>query len=129
MANLTYRLLLDFTYRSVIASPMAKTTELVKAEESPQTGHRPGRRPDEPRNFTVCFTATEREKSAVDALSMCINLRRSAILTEIVTRFMAAAENPPRGASKRTALMDFLEECQEQIEARRKLFDSLVKEK
>lgn len=108
---------------------MAKITESVKVEESPQTGHRPGRRPEEPRNFTVCFTATEREKSAVDALSMCINLRRSAILTEIVTRFMAAAENPPRGASKRTALLDFLEDCQEQIAEKRKMFDSLVEGK
>lgn len=105
---------------------MAKIIETPKVEDGPQTGHRPGRRPEEPRNFTVCFTVTERERKAIDALSMCTNLRRSAILTEIVTRFMTAAETPSRGPNKRTALSDFLEECQEQVAAKRKVFNSFI---
>ena len=108
---------------------MPKSTETTKVEDGPQTGHRPGRRPDEPRNFTVCFTTTEREKAAIDAFSYCINLRRSAILTEIVTRFMIAAESSGRVTAKRTALLDFLEECQEQIQEKRALFDSMTEEK
>jgi hypothetical protein len=31
-------------------------------EASPQTGHRPSRRPYEPRNSTVCFTIAAQEK-------------------------------------------------------------------
>jgi hypothetical protein len=100
----------------------------TEADEGPQTGHRPGRRPDEPRNSTVCFTVTEHERNTIDALSHCIHKRRSAILTEIVTRFMAAAQSP-RGALKRTALLDFLEECQEEIQTKRALFDSITGEK
>lgn len=98
-------------------------------EEYPRTGHRPGRNPDEPRNYTVCFMVTEQEKATIDALSHCINLRRSAILTEIVTRFLAAVQSPNRGGVKRTALADFLEECQEQIGEKQKLFASLLSEK
>ena len=102
-------------------------TPNTEISDGPKTGHREGRRPDEPRNSTVCFTLTEREKGTVDALSHCINLRRSAILTEIVTRFMSAAQSP-RGTAKRTALLDFLEDCQEQIQEKRAVFDMFTKE-
>ena len=104
------------------------TTTPPEGSTSAQTGHRPGRRPDEPRNFTVCFTVTEHEKTEIDALSHCIHLRRSAILTEIVTRFMSAAQGA-QGKAERTSLLDFLEECQEQIQEKRSLFDTLTKEK
>lgn len=107
---------------------MAVTSQNLHLEPTAQTGHRPGRRPEEPRNSTVCFTVTEHEKTSIDALSNCINLRRSAILTEIVTRFMISAESPKLGNPKHTALFDFLEECQAQIQSKRKLFDSMVKE-
>lgn len=102
-------------------------TPANQAEDSPLTGHRRGLKPDEPRSSTVCFTLTETEKNSVDALSHCINLRRSAILTEIVTRFMSAAQSP-RGTAKRTALLDFLEDCQEQIQEKRAVFDMFTKE-
>lgn len=107
---------------------MTATEKFVENIDGPQTGHRPGRRPDEPRNSTVCFTVSESEKATIDALSPCINLRRSAILTEIVTRFMSAAQSP-RGAVKRTALLDFLEDCQEAIQSKRAVFDGLTGEK
>lgn len=102
---------------------MTATPSQEKAESAPKTGHRPGRNPDEPRNNTVCFMVSKSEQAAIDALSVCMNRRRSAILTEIVTRFMAAVESP-RGTVKRTALLDLLEDCQEQVSARRDLFDS-----
>lgn len=98
-------------------------------QENPRTGHRPGRNPEVPRNSTVCFTVTEAERATIDALSYTINLRRSAILTEIVTRFLTAAQSPIRGGVKRTALFDFLEDCQDQIREKRSLFDSMVLEK
>jgi hypothetical protein len=104
---------------------MAAEIKETQEVEGPRTGHRPGRNPDEPRNSTVCFMVTEHEKATIDALSHCIHLRRSAILTEIVTRFLVAAQSPIRSGAKRTALFDFLEECQEQIGAKRRLFDSL----
>lgn len=101
------------------------TSTAAKTKEVPlETGHGRGKNRDEPRSNTVCFTVTKTEQAAVDALSHCIHLRRSAILTEIVTRFMAAAEWP-KGSLKRTALLDFLEECQEQISEKRELYDSL----
>lgn len=107
---------------------MTATQHSPEVTEGPQTGHRPGRNPEEPRNLTVCFTVTEREKAAIDAMSHCVNLRRSAILTEIVTRFLAAAQSP-RGTTKRTALLDFLEDCQDEIQEKRKVFDMLTKER
>ena len=106
---------------------MTAIPNTTETDDGPQTGHRPGRRPDEPRNSTVCFTVTEHEKATIDALSHCIHLRRSAILTEIVTRFMSAAQSP-RGTAKRTALLDFLEDCQEKIHERRELFNSFTNE-
>ncbi len=60
-------------------------------------------------------------------MSHCINLRRSAILTEIVTRFLTAAV-APKGDIKLTALADFLDECREQVAAKRALFDAFTKE-
>jgi hypothetical protein len=68
---------------------------------------------------------SERERAAIDALSHCCNRRRSAILTEIVTRFMTAAESP-RGITKKAALLEYLEESQEVIASKRSLFDSLT---
>jgi hypothetical protein len=98
-----------------------KTDEVVR-----ETGHGRGGNRQEPRSNTVCFTVTKTEQASIDALSHCINLRRSAILTEVVTRFMAAAKSP-RGKLTRTALLDFLEECQDRISENRALFDSLSK--
>lgn len=103
---------------------MTAATRQEAKEESPKTGHRPGRNPDEPRNNTVCFMVSKSEQAAIDALCMCTNRRRSAILTEIVTRFMAAVESP-RGTIKRTALLDFLEDCQDDVGKKRELFDAL----
>ena len=113
------------TYRSRFGRCMT-ATPIQQTDDGPLTGHRRGQKPDEPRNSTVCCTLTETEKKSVDGLSHCINLRRSAILTEIVTRFMTAAQSP-RGAAKRTALLDFLEECQEKIQENRAVFDTLTK--
>jgi hypothetical protein len=104
---------------------MPATTKEPAAEETPRTGHRPGRNPEEPRNSTVCCTVSASEQAAIDALSYCTHRRRSAILTEIITRFMAAAESP-RGILKKTALLDYLEECQASITEKRDLFDSLT---
>jgi hypothetical protein len=103
---------------------MTTATRREDTENAPKTGHRPGRNPEEPRNSTVCFMVSETERATIDALSHCINKRRSAILTEIVIRFMSAAQSP-RGSAKRTALLDFLEDCQEQIANKRELFDTL----
>lgn len=102
---------------------MSAAIKQEQVENPPKTGHRPGRNPDEPRNNTVCFMVSKTEQAVIDALSMCTNRRRSAILTEIVTRFMAAVESP-RGAVKRTALLDFLEDCQDDVTKNRKLFES-----
>lgn len=94
-----------------------------------ETGHGRGKLRNEPRNNTVCFTVTESEQRAIDALSMCSNLRRSAILTEIATRFMAAAAESARSHSKRDALIQFLEECQESIRTKQELFRSMTEKK
>ncbi len=105
---------------------MTAASHNIHEQSVPLTGHRPGRRPNEPRNNTVCFTVTEAEQKAIDALSMCIHMRRSAILTEVATRFMAAATESPRAQSKRAALLEFLDECQEKIRSSQKSFDHLT---
>lgn len=99
-----------------------------KPEVAPaSTGHGRGKNREEPRNNTVCFTVTESEQAAIDALSIVSNLRRSAILTEIATRFMAAVQESPRAHGKRDYLLEFLDECQEKVRARSGLFASLLK--
>lgn len=102
-----------------------------KMNETPRisTGHGRGKNRAEPRNNTVCFTVTKSEQASIDALSHCINLRRSAILTEIVTRFMLAARSSTRATANRTALLDFLEDCQEGIQKNPALFEQLLGEK
>jgi hypothetical protein len=102
---------------------------LAKAQEVlPQTtGHGRGKNRIEPRNNTVCFTVTESEQRAIDALSLCTHLRRSAILTEVVTRFMAAVAESPRAHSKRAALLEFLDECQETVRAKSETFERFAR--
>lgn len=91
------------------------------------TGHGRGKNRCEPRNNTVCFTVTESEQRAIDALSLTMHLRRSAILTEIATRFMAAAMESSRAHAKRDALIQFLEDTQEVIRKNQSMFEELAK--
>jgi hypothetical protein len=106
------------------------TSHQVHGAEIPQsTGHgRGARNRDEPRNNTVCCTVTASEQRAIDAISMCTHLRRSAIMTEVITRFAAAVAESPRAQSKRNALLDFLDECREQVQQKSELFEELTKE-
>lgn len=104
---------------------MGTKTGARLTESPPETGHGRGGDRDEPRSNTVCFTVTRSEQRAIDALSMCIHLRRSAILTEIVTRFMKAVAEPARNKSQRNALLDFLEECRDEVTSKGELFDEL----
>jgi hypothetical protein len=104
---------------------MGTKTEVKLPDSPPETGHGRGVGRDEPRSNTVCFTVTQSEQRVIDALSMCIHLRRSAILTEIVTRFMKAVAEPPRNKSQRNALIDFLEECRDEVSSKGDLFDEL----
>jgi hypothetical protein len=98
---------------------MTETTEPVGIEEDhPRTGHRPGRDPEEPRNSTVCFTVSESEKAMIDALGICTNLRRSAILTRIVTTFVAGAVAGKHYEPARRDLLAFLKKCREAVGAK-----------
>lgn len=101
-------------------------SQLDPNSQTQATGHGRGKHREEPRSNTVCFTVTVSEQKAIDALSMCKNLRRSAILTEVATRFVAAVTESPRGHSKRDALLEFLDECQAAVRARQELFDRLA---
>lgn len=104
----------------------ATTEKKMNDTQKITTGHGRGKNREEPRNNTVCFTVTKSEQASIDALSHCIHLRRSAILTEIVTRFMLAAQSSTRATANRTALLDFLEDCQEAIREKRPLFENLL---
>lgn len=44
---------------------------------------------DAPRDRTVCFTVSENERQAIDALAACLGRTRSSVLTKIVTAFVA----------------------------------------
>lgn len=44
---------------------------------------------DAPRDRTVCFMVSEDERQAIDDLSACLSRTRSAVLTRIVTAFVA----------------------------------------
>ena len=93
---------------------MTATADPIEAEVSPRTGHRPGRNPDDPRNSTVCFMVSEHEKAVIDSVGLCTNLRRSAILTRIVTTFLegVAGDDPELS---RKELNAFLRKCREAV--------------
>lgn len=97
---------------------MTGTTDKILADEGQRTGHRPGRDPDEPRNSTVCFTVSETEKAMIDTLGFCTNLRRSAILTRIVTTFLSGAMAGEEYERARRDLLAFFKECREAVESK-----------
>ena len=94
---------------------MTQTIEQVDYGKT-RTGHRPGRNPEDPRNSTVCFMVTETEKTMIDALGFCTNLRRSAILTRIVTTFLNGAMYPENYEDSKKGLLAFLKECRKAVE-------------
>ncbi|MDD3181118.1 MAG: hypothetical protein PHQ04_12370 [Opitutaceae bacterium] len=105
---------------------MTETEEKLSVEATPRTGHRPGRDPEEPRNSTVCFMVSESEKELIDILGMCMNLRRSAILTHIVTAFLHGAIARKGKTRSKRELLDFLEECREAVDERPDLVNSFL---
>ena len=64
-----------------------------------KTGHRGNPATEGPRDRTVCFMVSEREKIAVDRVAFCIQLTRSGVLARIVSEFIAAA-NEGRAAKE-----------------------------
>ena len=88
---------------------MTQTIDRVDQGET-RTGHRPGRNPEDPRNSTVCFMVSETEKTMIDALGYCTNLRRSAILTRIATTFLNGALYPENYETSKRDLLGFLKE-------------------
>ena len=69
-------------------------TDRFKRDDDPRI--RSGRRLavdiEEPRDRTVCFTLSESERVAVDALAARLSRTRSAVLTRIVNAFVADCE-------------------------------------
>ena len=63
----------------------------------------------------MCFTVSETEKALIDAVSACSNLRRSALLTQIVTNFVAATVATKDHEPARKELLAFLKECREAV--------------
>ena len=104
---------------------MTQTIDRVHYGET-RTGHRPGRNPEDPRNSTVCFMVTENEKTMIDALGTCTNLRRSAILTRIVTTFITGATDPENYEDSKKDLMAFLKECRRAIEEKPELLKRAI---
>lgn len=104
------------------------TQPSASALSTRSTGHGRGGNRHEPRNNTVCCTVTASEQRVIDAISICTHLRRSAILTEVITRFSAAVTESPRAQSKRNALLEFLDECREQVQQKPGIFEQYAKE-
>jgi len=99
---------------------MTQTIESVR-ERGIRTGHRAGRNPVDPRNTTVCFMVSETEKTMIDVLGMCTNLRRSAILTQIVTSFIGGAMHPESYEVSKKELLEFLKRCRKAVEQKPEL--------
>lgn len=106
---------------------MAQTAAQVD-DDYLRTGHRPGRDPEQPRNSTVCFMVSEHEKAMIDALGLCTNLRRSAILTQIVTMFVACAVSAEHYDRGRKDLTAFLKECREAAQSRPEIIKEFTKQ-
>ena len=99
---------------------MTQTADRVHVGEI-RTGHRPGRNPDDPRNSTVCFMVSETEKTMIDAVGYCTNLRRSAILTRIATTFLNGAMYPEKYEDSKKDLLAFLKACRKAVEEKPEL--------
>jgi hypothetical protein len=66
-----------------------KFKELIT--HTPTAGGAGGALKAEPRNKTVCFTLSEREKLNLDKLCMSMNITRSGLLSQVLVSFVEAA--------------------------------------
>ncbi|SUS07606.1 hypothetical protein DF3PB_470017 [uncultured Defluviicoccus sp.] len=62
----------------------------------------------------------------IDALGYCLNKRRSAVLTHIVTSFLEGAMTTGRHETAKRKLLDFLEDCRDGVEAKPELVKHLL---
>jgi hypothetical protein len=58
---------------------------------------------------------SDSERDAIDEVAVSLGKTRSAVLTRIVTSFIAAIEKPSSGAGGETELFSYLSECQDSI--------------
>ena len=87
------------------------TARNKKLPEGIRSGRRFAVDIDAPRDRTVCFTVSEDERQAIDALALCLSRTRSSVLTRIVTAFVADAlegEEPGR-------LLELFGECRKAV--------------
>jgi hypothetical protein len=101
--------------------PIASFTQ--PPQGSVRTGRRENPSIDGPRDRTVCFMLSEREKESVDRLAFCVNLTRSGLLANIVAPFVVATEGGKDGKAAEKGLVAYLAECRRAVVQRGALAD------
>lgn len=105
---------------------MQRTAAIPPSERGVKTGRRENPAVEEPRDKTVCFMLSESEKVAVDRLGICMHLTRSGVLARVVTEFVAAVENSPKGREAEKELIAYLAECRKAVKKRGAFADETI---
>jgi hypothetical protein len=105
---------------------MPKTYEAPPIEPEVKTGRRENPAVDGPRDKTVCFMLSDREKHSVDRLALCMNLTRSGVLARIVTEFVTATDDSKAGRIAEKEMGAYLAECRQAIKKRAAFADKTL---
>lgn len=88
-----------------------------------RTGRRSLLHKAEPRDKTVCFTLSERERLDLDKLCLSMNITRSGLLSNVVVSFVTAAMS----GGDSSALLPWLEEATQAHEKYGEQTEKIVK--
>lgn len=96
---------------------MCATARFIEKLEI-KTGRRENPAIEGPRDQTVCFMLSAREKRNVDRLAFCVHLTRSGLLARVTTKFLAATEDSKAGRAAEKEMATYLKECRESVKKR-----------
>jgi hypothetical protein len=109
-----------FTYRSMKKKNSHSTRVKIK------TGRRENPAVDGPRDRTVCFMLSDREKLGVDRVAFCMNLTRSGILANVTSEFVTATGGEKTAQEAEKTLFRYLRECRKAVRERGAFADRIM---
>src|SRR5688572_13561819 len=105
---------------------MSRTRTVAATGWVIKTGRRDNPAIDGPRDNTVCFMLSNREKLGLDRIAFCLNLTRSGLLANMVAAFIDATDLGQRGKAGEDKLSAYLAECRAAVKARGALAVEIV---
>lgn len=91
-----------------------------------KTGRRENPAVQGPRDRTVCFMLSEREKSGLDRVALCMHLTRSGILANMAAEFVTATGGEKTAREAERTLFGYLRECRKAVRERGAFADKVI---